>query len=207
MDKKMQEWKSISLTGRLCYLFMCIERYLVFCYPDRDWTPVARKMWVWTEGYWDEGLERYQHVVPEFLLEFDNYKETNEREFDGELSEQDYNTLVKLYEGITNGSEEDEIDEVLMLPVDFNNFCEGTSFSWSDKPTIELIGKAQNILLRNGIDIPSIDMVSSFTIRQQEWGDLLDERLSHLIRMGLISDKDEWGGNVDSTYLSIILKN
>ena len=41
------ELKNISLTGRLCYLFMCIEKFLVSCYPDRDWTPAAKKCWQW----------------------------------------------------------------------------------------------------------------------------------------------------------------
>ena len=34
-----EEWKNLSLTGKLCYLFMCIEKYLVTCYPDKDWSP------------------------------------------------------------------------------------------------------------------------------------------------------------------------
>ena len=190
---RMQEWKAVSLTGRLCYLFMCIERYLVFCYPDRDWTPLARKMWAWTEDWWSDGCYRYSHlvpryllefeIVPQYLLEFDIIKEINEKEFDGELSEQEYNILVKLYAGITNGSEEDEINEVLMLPLEFDSICECSDFSDADEPTIELIAKAQAILLRHSIDIPSIDMVSGFSVHQ----------------------KNGWGDFVDSTYLSIIL--
>lgn len=48
---------NLSLTGRLCYLFMCIERYLSICYPDRDWSLVAEKCWQWTNKYWNDGCD------------------------------------------------------------------------------------------------------------------------------------------------------
>ena len=50
-------FKNISITGRLCYLFMCIEKYLISMYPDKDWTVVAERLWLWTETYWDEAQE------------------------------------------------------------------------------------------------------------------------------------------------------
>ena len=37
-------FKNITMTGRMCYIFMCMERYLLSLYPDRDWTLVAKKM-------------------------------------------------------------------------------------------------------------------------------------------------------------------
>ncbi|MDE6318273.1 MAG: hypothetical protein K2M22_00880, partial [Lachnospiraceae bacterium] len=57
------ELKNISLTGRLCYLFMCIEKYLVSVYPDRDWMPVAKKCWQWTSVFWNEGCDEYDKIV------------------------------------------------------------------------------------------------------------------------------------------------
>ena len=52
-------WKKLSLTGRFCYLFMCVETYLVTRFPERDWTPVAKRCWQWTEDYWDKGWDIY----------------------------------------------------------------------------------------------------------------------------------------------------
>lgn len=184
MDKEVSKFKKISLTGRLCYLFMCIEKYLVSCYPDKDWTMVAKKCWQWTNGCWDEGCDRYSQVIPRYLFEFDNYYETNEREFDGELSESDYRTLINLYDGITDGSKEDEIDQMLTLPIDFNNICEGTGFSFADESTLKILLEAQSFLLRHNIECPSVDAIHCFTIDQ----------------------KNGWGEFVDSEYLSIILK-
>lgn len=75
----MEEFREISLTGRLCCLFMCIENYLIHGYPDRDWTPVAKRCWQWTNGWWNEGCDVYAQAVPEYLFQFDNYQESSER--------------------------------------------------------------------------------------------------------------------------------
>ena len=40
----LNDFYSITMTGRLCYIFMCIERYLVTLYPDRDWTPISKSL-------------------------------------------------------------------------------------------------------------------------------------------------------------------
>ena len=184
MDKNTEDFKNISLTGRLCYLFMCIESYLSSCYPDRDWTLVAEKMWQWTSGYCNEGCDVYTQIIPDYLFEFDTYIETNEREFDGELSEEDYYTFVNLYEGITDGNSQDEINKLLMLPVDFNNECECTDFSYADTPTLNIISKAQSILYENGIEIPSKEKIEKFSV----------------------DEKGGWGDFFDSRYLSVLLK-
>ncbi len=181
--KKTTQFRNISLAGRLCYLFMCIEKYLVSCYPDRDWTCVAKKCWQWTNQYWNDGCDIYSHVVPEFLLEFAGYRETNEREFDGGLLEEDYLTLINLYKGITDGCGEAEIDEVLMLPIDFNNACEGTGFACADRPTLIILEQIQTILDAHNIEWPCIDKISDLTI----------------------DSKSGWGDFMDSEYLSIIL--
>lgn len=104
---------NLSLTGRLCYLFMCI---------------VAKKCWQWTSVYWNEGRDRYSIVVPEYLFEFPNYEKTNTLAFDGMLSKKEYLELTNLFAGLTTGNSEDELNQVLSLPIEFNNVCECTSF-------------------------------------------------------------------------------
>ncbi len=177
------DFRSISLTGRLCYLFMCIERYLITLYPERDWTAVAQRCWQWTNRYWNDGCDIYAPVVPEFLLEYDNYEETNQLAFDDMLSREDYAELVQLFNGITDGNSEDEINRVLRLPVYFANVCEGANFPDADAPTLVIIEKMREILESNGIEPPSVDNVTDMTSDQ----------------------KNGWGDFVDSEYLSVIL--
>lgn len=177
------DFRSISLTGRLCYLFMCIERYLITLYPERDWTAVAQRCWQWTNRYWNDGCDIYAPVVPEFLLEYDNYEETNQLAFDDMLSREDYAELTRLFDGITDGNSEDEINRVLRLPVDFANKCECTEFDYSNEPTLKIIDEMLEILESNGIEPPSVDNVTDMTSDQ----------------------KNGWGDFVDSEYLSVIL--
>lgn len=177
------ELKNISLTGRLCYLFMCIEKYLVSAHPDRDWTPLAKKCWQWTNVFWNEGRDEYDKIVPSYLFEFDNYEETNEREFDGTLSKEEYDTFVKLYAGISNGRKEGDIERILMLPVEFNNFCECSDFCYADEPTLVIIQEAQSILGKHNIELPDFAKIKSLTVDQKNgWGDFMEsEWLSEII--------------------------
>lgn len=179
-----EELKELSMTGRLCYLFMCIEKYLTTCYPKQDWTPVAKRCWQWTNDTWDIGCDIYSPVVPEFLLEFDNYEETNRRAFDGELSKSDYLALINLYNGLTTGNEDDEINQVLMLLMEFNNVCEGSAFMNADEPSLVILNKAQEFLLLHQIPFPSICKVKKMTV----------------------DEKNGWGDFVESEYLSMIIK-
>ena len=182
MSNKLE---NISLTGRLCYLFMCIEKYLTATHPDREWNIVAKRFWQWTGIYWDEGVHIYSQVVPEYLFEFDNYDETNLKSFEGDLSKEDYYTLINLFTGITDGNSQDEINQVLMLPIEFNNLCDGMYFKNADEPTLTLLYNLQQLLLSHDISLPDVDKISSMTIEE----------------------KNGFGNSIDSEYLSIIIKS
>ena len=141
--KQNIDFHTISLTGRLCYLFMCFEQYVTACYPEKDWTLVAQKCWQWTNHYWNEGCDIYAQIIPEFLFEFDDYEQTNEQ-FDGNLSKNDYEQFSFLYKDVCI----EEINQLFMLGIDFDNACEGSDFSNADDITIDILEKAQMILSR-----------------------------------------------------------
>ena len=42
------KFDSVSFTGRLAYIIMCVEKFLVTMYPNRDWTLLTEKMWLGT---------------------------------------------------------------------------------------------------------------------------------------------------------------
>jgi len=174
--------RKLSMTGRLCYLFMCMEVYLVTLFPERDWSPVAKRCWQWTKNYWNESCEIYSAVVPEFLFEFEGYEKTNEINFKGTLPEKDYRELMALFTGLTTGDEEDEINQLLMLPIDFCNACEGASLSWASSESMDVFRDVQNLLSKHGIPLPDMS------------------KIKHM------PAGDGWGGFVDSDYLSIIIK-
>lgn len=178
----MRFFKNISITGRLCYLFMCIEKYLVSLYPDRDWTIIAERMWLWTEKSWDEAQEESDQIIPEYLMEFDTYEETNSRCFDGKLSRELYEKLIRLYDGITDGKSDDEINQVLFTMVEWGTVCEGVGFSAADEPTINYLSWIESVLKKHSIELPNKELVSDMTKDQKNgWGDFCNCRYLSII--------------------------
>jgi len=168
---------NLSMIGRICYLFMCIEKYLVNRYPDRDWSVVADKLWNWTEEYWNDAQEKSDMIIPEYVFEFSTYKEVNKRCFDGEMPEVLYNQLIQLYSGITTGNPEDEINQVLFTTVEWGTYCEGAAFQNAVGPTSALIDYLLGILDKYGIDYPSADGIQHLTIDQKNgWGEFCNCR-------------------------------
>lgn len=176
--KQNIDFHTISLTGRLCYLFMCYEQYLTTRYPTKDWTLVAKKCWQWTSHYWNEGCDIFAQIIPEFLFEFDDYDQIS-KQIDNNLSKKDYEQLKSLYKDVYI----EEINQLFMLGIDFNNACECTDFANADDITIDILGKAQMILSKHHIPYPDIHLLSGFSVNQ----------------------KNGWGDFIDSSYLSIIL--
>ncbi len=70
MSNTDKRFDNITMNGRMCYIFMCIERYLLALYPDRDWTPVAKRMWQWTSYccWTDDGLDIYEKTIPSWNM-------------------------------------------------------------------------------------------------------------------------------------------
>ena len=198
-----EQFRNITMTGRLIYIFMCIERYLIAMYPDRDWTPVAIRMWNRTkeQGRWSEGTpgDLYREIVPERIMRFYKhgygYEKLNPMVFGEKLSQEDYTLIRGLYEGISKGDPNEEINRIVGLPekliymVNLRQY----SFSFSDQMTVESILKAEEILKNNGIEPPDYSSVERFSYERTS-----DE----------MPDKDRelfFGFGVNADELSILL--
>ena len=192
MENIYDEFKNITMTGRICYLFMCIEKYLITLYPNNDWTPIAKRMWQWTNKFWNKSWDIYSEAVPEFILEFDTYEETNIREYEGNLKEDDYKEIIACFKGITNGNENDEICQVLMFPIDFGNFCDGASFYGAEPYVLEILSDMRKILLKHSIPVPDTSKLTCFTFERGKRTRIDEPELG-------------WGGLANTEYLSIIL--
>ena len=198
-----KQFRNITMTGRLIYIFMCIERYLVSMYPDRDWTQVASRMWNRTKEpeRWSEGTpgDLFREIVPERIMRFYKhgygYEELNSMVFDKQLSLEDYTRLRGLYEGISKGDPKEEINQLVGLPekliymVNLRDY----EFGLSNQMTIEAILKAERILMKNGIELPDYASVEKFSYKRTS-----DE----------MPDKERsvfFGFGVDADELSILL--
>ena len=190
MDDTHYEFENITLIGRLCYLFMCIEKYLVSLYPHQNWLPIAKRMWQWTkQEYWEIGLDIYDEVVPEYIFEFDTYEETNIRTYDGNLKKEDYDEITACFKDITSGNPKDEICQVLMMPSKFGNECECCNSFFDIEPyTLNILNHIRKILCSYNISLPDITLINTFSFNRNK-----------------SNERERWGKPVDAKYLSIIL--
>ena len=189
----MSNFENITMTGRLCYIFMCMERYLVTLYPDMDWTPVAKRMWQWTTHGWNESWDIYSEAVPEYIMQFDTYEETNKLAYDGTLKRCDYDEITLLFKNMTNGSGDDEFCRILRIPIDFGNACEGAGFRDAEPEVNELIHEVETILQGHGIPLPEKESLIHFIFDREK-------------PVALNEKNPGWGDYEATDHLSVILK-
>lgn len=146
------------MNGRMAYVIMCVEAYLVGKYPDKDWSIISRKMWRATSMNWADWSDMFSSVIPDVLLQYPEYSPKN---FDDTLSKQEYSTLNELYAGVTSGIEDDPSDElnyVLNKPFEMAMVYEGTVIGYGQE-SFKIIEKTERVLVNNGIDLPDYTKV------------------------------------------------
>ena len=151
---------------------MCVEAFLVNQHPDRDWSIVAKAMWKSTStnrGDWPEFFSSY---IPSVLFEYDEYNEDLAESY----SEETYNQLLSIYDGITDGNEDDPSDEVnymINLPFEMAMVYEGTTIG-DGAESIKIIQSAENILKKHAISLPDYHKVLFSSAQELNgWGNAL----------------------------------
>lgn len=178
---------SMNMRGRACFLIRCAEAYLTTLWPEKDWTAAAEHLWPWVSlDDWSAARELSDQVVPEFILAEPGYERTNAN-YGGKLPRELYDTLIRLYDGITDGDPEDEINLVVGSLGDLGNCCEGTSFREADRDVRLLSENVAGILKRRSVPIPL--MPAGFAAEHPEserggWGEPFDGRPYSLILKG-----------------------
>ena len=208
MDKRFE---NITMTGRMCYIFMCMERYLLALYPDRDWTFVAKKMWQWPAAscWHDDEWDAYISIMPELVMT--GYKtegyETAQDYIDAgfhEITREEYEQAVALYTGLTDGNPEDEICRLFDIPCTMVNVCDGYDYNdeVGDKQTVDAINEIEGILKKRGIPLPDISLVAEYSPEN------VDYTIKWWYKYGpdFFPHNDRWGMPTRGTEkLSIIL--
>ena len=179
----MNKFDTISMNGHMAYVIMCVEKFLVTKYPEKDWTLVAETMWKATETNWGEWPDEYSTIIPDVLLQYGEYDSNELGEY---ISEAEFESLKRLYYGITDGVDDDPSDEVnymLNKPYEMAMVYEGTVIG-DGKESLDIISATEDVLKQNKISIPDYNKVA-------------------------FSSSDElngWGNDFDGRYLSIILR-
>lgn len=156
-------FSAISMNGRAAYAVMCAERYALAKYPDKDWNPLFTWMWKCTSDHFDEWYYRFMEILPEYLYEFDNYKDS---QFDY-LSEEDYKYYTEFFHDIDKNME-----ELLVIPTKIAMVYAYEPIPGEGKESIKLVEKAVHILKSNAVEVPNPKQVafSSFS-EKNGWGE------------------------------------
>ena len=166
MINKKYDFKNISMIGRFAYAIMCAERYALAKYHKKNWKPLFKWMWKGTSEYFDEWWYHFMEILPEYLYEFDNYKDAD---FEY-LTEKDYNYYSDFLKDIDKNME-----ELLAIPGKIAMVYVDTSIPGNGKESIDLLRKAIKILEDNGIDLPDVKEIAFSSFKEKNgWGNNFD---------------------------------
>lgn len=173
MDKRIN---NISIRGRVAYLILCFEKYVMAKYPERNWKSVSELMWKICDksDYIDCSAYRFVEITPEHLYKKDNYADSNFKF----LSEDEYNQYIAIVP-----SDDDNIN-VLMHSI----FDVAIEYAYCGIPkgapdTIPYIEDVENVMLSTCIDFPDISLVTKYVDPEDWWGDPFDGRyLSFILK-------------------------
>ena len=175
-------FNNISMNGRMAYVIMCVESYLKNSYPEKDWRLLSEAMWKATNMNWGDWTDLYCGFIPDVIFQYSSY---DENDLSSSYSEDVYKRLMSLYSGITEGREDDASDELNFMinkPFELAMVYEGTGIG-NGEESVEIIQKAERILINHIIKLPDIEKIS----------------------FSSINELNGWGNDFDGTYLSVIL--
>lgn len=160
------DFNNISMIGRAAYCVMCVEKYALAKYPEKDWKPLLKWMWQITTENFDEWYYRFMEILPDYLYEFDNYKDSD---FEY-LSEDDYNYYSEFLKDIDSN-----MNKLLKITTEISMVYSYTEIPGIGKESIKLVEKAISILNTAGIEPPNVADVSRFSFSEKNgWGNHFD---------------------------------
>lgn len=172
----INEFKKISLSGRVSYSICCFENTLFYLnYHVEDWKIVLEYLWKFTSiEYLDDWNGIVSEIIPENLLEFKTYEE-HDFEY---LNEEDFRYLYQLYQNI-----DEKIDDLMSMV-----YAIGASHSYSviegyGQASFHELAKLIDYMLENHIPLPDIDSFRKFSIEENRgWGNRFEGKsLSKII--------------------------
>ncbi|MDE5556833.1 MAG: hypothetical protein K2J32_03945 [Ruminococcus sp.] len=174
MQKITEKLRSISVSGRIAFIIMCIEKYIVAQYPEKDWTPLAEEMWKFNDSYWDEWLDSFVDLFPEYINEYNEFED-----YAGKYSR---DTFRNLYKDLKNN----DLNEMLDLLNCFLGIYLYTSVcDYTESMFPEIIEEIVSYLTKNNIPVPDVEKVSFSDFRQNYgYGENFDGRYLSIILNG-----------------------
>lgn len=161
-----KELENISMNGRIAYIILCIEKYLITKFSDTNWSTLSEWMWKATSSYWDEWANKFIEIVPEYLYEFETYEKSN------------FNTITKEeYQYFYNLFKENKeiIDELLQKLLEIEEIYSYSSIPGFGEDAIQIVLETTKILERDNVELPNLNSVKFSTFNELNgWGNNFD---------------------------------
>lgn len=159
MDIKI--FSNISWRGRVAYAIMCLEKYLVTKEPNKDWTPLSKKLWTITGGkmFLDEWSDRVIDILPKCLLEFKDFASSDFTY----LTEEEYNTFKNLYEGLG-----EDFSQLMEKIHEMEEVYAYTVIDDNGEKCAEILEEIIQILEKNSIFLPDYNLVTFSKFEEKE---------------------------------------
>lgn len=136
----------------MAYVIMCVEKYLLNKYPNRNWKLLSEILWKSTSTNWAFWTDMYSAYIPEVVLDYGEY---SKKEFGNCYDEKTFQNLHMLYEGTEIGDGEE---------------------------SFIIINETERVLESNGIILPDVNAVSfSSSSERNGWGNYFDGRFLSVI--------------------------
>lgn len=160
---------TLSIRGRIAYVIMCFEKYVLAKYPRRNWAPVCDMMWRICDSsdYIDNSAYRYMEIIPEYLYEFDNFQDA---EFDY-LTPEEYKIFTTIIP-----SDDPDVETIMHSIYSIAMEYAYTSIPPTAPDTIPYILKAEDCLKKSGLPLPDVSVLTQYTDPVYWWGTPFDGR-------------------------------
>ena len=152
--------------GALCYIFMCIERYLKALYYDCELIPIARIMWQYENQWWDEENDDRSlfKLIPSYMMQFDSYDKACFDNNSWKLSFQEYTAVNSIYSKSTAKNAAEELERIFHIPLLFLGIETESS---EDEMNSKYIKEIEEILFKNNIPLPKKEKLKPFKYEER----------------------------------------
>jgi len=165
MNKK--DFKYISMSGRIAYQLLCVEKYFIAKYPEKDFKDLFSLLWqVTNEMYFDTFSGYLIELNKSCFFEFKTYEEQQwlyitKNQFD-------------LFKELVSEFDEDD-ENILETLKDQAEVYAYTVVPENTKESIDIVFDTIEFLKQEKIELPDIKLVEFSTINQNNgWGDQFD---------------------------------
>lgn len=170
---------NISMRGRIAYAIMCFDSLIKEKYPNYNWATLLNKLWNVTNAeFLDEWASMIIEYIPEYMLEFSTYEES-EFEF---ITKEEYEILKQIYNDVDG-----MVNDFLKMIRDMEEIYAFSNIPNHGIESIDIFLKIIKSLEEQEISKPDISKIENITFDERNgWDNRFDgKKLSIILKLSV----------------------